>query len=162
MYVLCWTQVLVGSDAWTARVGRGFSDCERDFSGAAGYVIQEQRSKLNPSTVDDVLFLHSNLKHHAKQQIVNFRLEVEEPETSENQTKSFDDDIMNERLRQVLQRLWSFHMNRKLQFNLEFREPSQGSSQIPSPRINTRVSTSAVSDCKFASSRVGGRVGLVL
>ncbi|KAA0722794.1 Transposable element Hobo transposase [Triplophysa tibetana] len=35
---------------------------ERDFS-CAGYVIQE-RSQLKPSTVDDVLFLHSNLKHH--------------------------------------------------------------------------------------------------
>ena len=43
-------------------VGRGFCDCERDFSGA-GYVIQEQRSQLKPSKVDDGLFLHSNLKH---------------------------------------------------------------------------------------------------
>ncbi|KAA0718425.1 hypothetical protein E1301_Tti021484 [Triplophysa tibetana] len=36
---------------------------ERGFS-CAGYVIQERRSQLKQSTVDDVLFLHSNLKHH--------------------------------------------------------------------------------------------------
>ena len=41
----------VGSDDWTARVGRGFCDCERDFTGA-GYVNQERRSQLKPSTVD--------------------------------------------------------------------------------------------------------------
>lgn len=38
---------------------------ERDFS-CAGYVIQERRSQLRPSTVDDILFLHSNIKHHTK------------------------------------------------------------------------------------------------
>lgn len=38
---------------------------ERDFS-CAGYVIQERRSQLKPSTVDDILFLHSNIKHHTK------------------------------------------------------------------------------------------------
>ena len=64
------------SDTGAGRVGRLNSagrswvcDCERDFSGA-GDVIQEQRSKLKPSKVDDVLFLHSNLKHHSKHQIV--------------------------------------------------------------------------------------------
>ena len=35
-------------------------------------VIQEQRSQLKPSTVDDVLLLHSNPKPHAKHQIVLF------------------------------------------------------------------------------------------
>ena len=34
---------------------------ERDFS-TAGFVIQERRTHLNPETVDDILFLHSNLK----------------------------------------------------------------------------------------------------
>ncbi|ROI15721.1 Zinc finger BED domain-containing protein DAYSLEEPER [Anabarilius grahami] len=34
---------------------------ERDFS-TAGFVIQEQRTQLKPGTVDDILFLHSNLK----------------------------------------------------------------------------------------------------
>ena len=58
----------VGSDAWTAWVGRGFCDCKRDFTGA-GYVIQERRSQLKPSTVDDVPFF-SNLKHQAKPHIV--------------------------------------------------------------------------------------------
>ena len=33
---------------------------ERDFS-TAGFVIQERRTQLNPETVDDILFLHSNL-----------------------------------------------------------------------------------------------------
>ena len=51
------------------RVGRRFCDCERVFSGA-GYVIQVRRSQHKPSTVDDVFFLHSNLKHHAKHHIV--------------------------------------------------------------------------------------------
>ena len=41
----------------------GFCNCKQDFSGA-GYDIQEQRSQLKPSTVDDVRFLHSNLKHY--------------------------------------------------------------------------------------------------
>lgn len=41
---------------------------ERDFS-CAGYVIQERRSQLKPSTVDDVLFLHSNLKYHTTNRI---------------------------------------------------------------------------------------------
>ena len=40
-----------------------------DFSGA-GSDIQEQRSPLKPSKVDDVLLLPSNLKHHAKHKIV--------------------------------------------------------------------------------------------
>ena len=39
----------VGSDDWTARVGRGFCDCKRDFTGAR-YVNQERRSQLKPST----------------------------------------------------------------------------------------------------------------
>ncbi|XP_073729947.1 zinc finger protein 618-like [Misgurnus anguillicaudatus] len=34
---------------------------ERDFS-TAGFVIQERRTQLKPGTVDDILFLHSNLK----------------------------------------------------------------------------------------------------
>ena len=34
---------------------------ERDFS-TAGFVIQERRTQLNPETVDDILFLHSNLR----------------------------------------------------------------------------------------------------
>ena len=62
----------------TSRVGRlnsaglrGFCDGERDFSGA-GHVIQERRTQLKSSTVDDVLFLHINLKHHAKHQVVEF------------------------------------------------------------------------------------------
>ena len=42
---------------------------EQDISCAV-YVIQERRSQLKPSTVDVVIFLHSNLKHHAKHQIV--------------------------------------------------------------------------------------------
>lgn len=33
---------------------------ERDFS-SAGFVIQERRTQLKPGTVDDILFLHSNL-----------------------------------------------------------------------------------------------------
>lgn len=33
---------------------------ERDFS-SPGFVIQERRAQLKPGTVDDVLFLHSNL-----------------------------------------------------------------------------------------------------
>ena len=41
---------------------------ERAFS-SAGYVVQEQRSLLKPSAVDDVLFVHGNLNHHAKHQI---------------------------------------------------------------------------------------------
>lgn len=36
---------------------------ERDFP-TAGFVIQERRSQLKPGTVDDILFLHSNLKRH--------------------------------------------------------------------------------------------------
>ncbi|KAG7477304.1 hypothetical protein MATL_G00092990 [Megalops atlanticus] len=34
---------------------------ERDFS-SAGFVIQERRTQLKPGTVDDILFLHSNLR----------------------------------------------------------------------------------------------------
>ena len=34
---------------------------ERDFS-TAGFVIQERRTQLNLDTVDDILFLHSNLR----------------------------------------------------------------------------------------------------
>ena len=52
-----------------SRFGRFRRDCERDFS-SAGYVIQERMSQLKPSTVDDVLFLHSNLKHQAEHNIV--------------------------------------------------------------------------------------------
>ena len=44
----------------TGWVGRQLCDCVRDFSGAE-YVNQERRSEQKPSTVDDVLFLHSNL-----------------------------------------------------------------------------------------------------
>ena len=33
---------------------------ERDFS-TAGFDIQERRTSLHPDTVDDILFLHSNL-----------------------------------------------------------------------------------------------------
>ena len=62
--------VRVRSDAWTAWVGRGFCDWERDFSSTV-YVIQEQ-SQLKPSTVVMMLFLHSNLKHHTKDQVVWF------------------------------------------------------------------------------------------
>ena len=36
---------------------------ERDFS-TAGFVVSERRSQLKPATVDDILFLHSNLKKH--------------------------------------------------------------------------------------------------
>ncbi|KAJ4942855.1 hypothetical protein JOQ06_005367 [Pogonophryne albipinna] len=36
---------------------------ERDFS-TAGFVVSERRSQLKPGTVDDILFLHSNLKKH--------------------------------------------------------------------------------------------------
>ena len=41
-----------------------------ETSPCAGYVIQERRNQPKPSTVDDVLFMHSNLKHHAKHEIV--------------------------------------------------------------------------------------------
>ena len=34
---------------------------ERDFS-TAGFVIQERRTKLKPETVDNILFLHNNLR----------------------------------------------------------------------------------------------------
>ena len=34
---------------------------ERDFS-TAGFVIQERRTQLDPETVDDILFMHSNLR----------------------------------------------------------------------------------------------------
>ena len=42
---------------------------KQDFSGA-GYDIQGRRSQLKPSTVDDVLYLHSSGKHDGKHQIV--------------------------------------------------------------------------------------------
>lgn len=38
---------------------------KQDFL-CAGYVIPERSSQLRQSTVDDILFLHSNLKHHTK------------------------------------------------------------------------------------------------
>ena len=70
------------------------------------------------------------------------------------------DDIFNKQMSRVLQCLWSFHMDLKLQLNLDFRESEPTFvPPIPSPpwpRINTRVSTSAVSHCKFASAMVGG------
>ena len=37
------------------------ADSERDFS-TAGVVIQERRTHPNPVTVDDIIFLHSNLR----------------------------------------------------------------------------------------------------
>ena len=56
--------------------------------------------------------------------------------------------------------VWSFHINLKLRFNLDFRESKPTFlPPIPSPpwpRINTWVSTSAVPHCKFASDMVGG------
>ena len=45
------------------------AESERDFSGA-GNDIEEQRSQRKPSSVDDVLFLQSNLKQHVKPQMV--------------------------------------------------------------------------------------------
>ena len=64
--------------------------------------------------------------------------------TRDDPTQSFWDDIMNKRLRLVLRRLWSFHINLKLQFNLDFKagEKANVSSPIPSPpwpRINTQI-----------------------
>ena len=41
------------------------------------------------------------------------------------------DDIMNKRLRRVLRRLWSFHINLKLRFNLDFRESKPKFSFFP-------------------------------
>ena len=63
-------------------VGHGAGLVERlNSESVAGSAIPSQtslvldmlfRSHLKPSTVDDVLFLHSNLKHHTKHQIVLF------------------------------------------------------------------------------------------
>ena len=63
------------SETGVGRVGRLNSGSVAGFAIAsetsgAGYVIQERRSQLKLYTVDDVLFLHSNLKHHFKHQIV--------------------------------------------------------------------------------------------
>ena len=61
-------------------VGHGAGLVERlNSESVAGSAIPSQtslvldmlfRSHLKPSTVDDVLFLHSNLKHQAKHHIV--------------------------------------------------------------------------------------------
>ena len=53
------------------------------------------------------------------------------------------DDVMNKRLRQVPRGLWSFHMNLKSRFNLDFRESKlKFLPPIPSPpwpRVNIHV-----------------------
>ncbi|OCU00242.1 hypothetical protein XELAEV_18006023mg [Xenopus laevis] len=43
---------------------------ERDFS-TAGFVLQERRTQLKPGTVDDILFLHSNLPRQAESETDN-------------------------------------------------------------------------------------------
>ena len=64
------------SDVGAGRVGRrnsaGFVIASETFPVLcySVYVIQGRRSQLKPSTEDDVLFLHSNLKHQAKQHSV--------------------------------------------------------------------------------------------